>query len=192
MQFHDLQMAFPQGPHYTESVLSVNANGLHAFGQKQATRQALTEINTSFSTVFDTNFKDLLVKHDREVQKKPSAAEKKKERRSIYRKIRDQENKSLVRSAAITVLTEDESQRAYQRKRKCQYFETPPPPKRQKKKSHSPNFSNVTWNKEEVVCDLQHPQVPPANQSATVCQTSQYSGKKHSQRICQTFRDRYC
>jgi hypothetical protein len=108
--------------------------------------------------VFDTNFKDLLVKHDREVQKKPSAVEKKKERRSIYRKVRDQENKSLVRSAAVTVLTEDESQRAYQRKRKRQYFETLPPPKRQKKKSHSPNFSNVTWNKEEV---LQHPQTPP-------------------------------
>ena len=60
-----------------ESVLSVNVDGLYPLGQKQATRQALTEINTSFSTVFDTNFKDLLVKHDREVQKKSLAAEKK-------------------------------------------------------------------------------------------------------------------
>ena len=161
-QFHDLQMTFPQQPHYTESILSVNTNGLSALGKKQATRQALAEINTSFSTVFDTDFKELLVKHDRELQKKPSAAEKKKERRSIYRKVRDQENKSLVRSAAVSVLTEDESQRAYQRKRKRQYFETPPPPKRQKTKSHSPDFSNVTWNKEEVLHDLQnHPQAPP-------------------------------
>ena len=71
-------MAFPQGPHYTESILSVNTNGLHALGKKQATRQALAEINTSFSTVFDTNFKELLVKHDHKVQEKPSAAEKKR------------------------------------------------------------------------------------------------------------------
>ena len=63
-------MAFPQGPHHTESVLSMNIDGLLALGQKEATRQALAEINTSFSSAFDTNFKDLLVKHDREVQKK--------------------------------------------------------------------------------------------------------------------------
>lgn len=113
--------------------------------------------------MFDTDFKALLLKHDRELQKKPSATEKKRERRSIFRKIRDQENKSLVWSAAVTVLTEDESQRAYQSKRKCQYFKTPPPPKRQKTKSHSPDFSNVTWNKEEVLYDLQqHPHAPPS------------------------------
>ena len=50
-------MAFPQGLHYTESILSVNIDGLQALGQKQATRQALAEINTSLSSAFDTNFK---------------------------------------------------------------------------------------------------------------------------------------
>ena len=55
----------------------------------------------------------------------------------------------------------DESQRAYQRKRKRQYFETPPSSKKPKVKSHSPDFTNVSWDK-EVPLDLQqHPQFPP-------------------------------
>ena len=69
----------------------------------------------------------------------------------------------LKKAAAVTVLTEDESQRAYQRKRKRQYFETPPPSKKPRVKSHSPDFTNVSRDKEEVLNDLQqHPQFPPS------------------------------
>ena len=51
--------------------------------------------------------------------------------------------------------------RSYGQKRKLQSFETPPS-KRAKPKTHSPNFTNVTWNKDEVLKDLQsHPSVPP-------------------------------
>lgn len=53
--------------------------------------------------------------------------------------------------------------RSYQRKRKRQYFEPTPESKRPKTtKSHSPNFSNVTWDKERVLNDLQLlPSAPP-------------------------------
>lgn len=58
-------------------------------------------------------------------------------------------------------MTEDESMRAYERKRKRQYFEPTPPTKRSRPKSHSPNFSTVTWDK-EVLNDLQSlPSAPP-------------------------------
>ena len=158
---HKMQMAFPQSPYYEEEIVSINMQDLQALRQKQATRQVLAEINTTFTNAFDSSFTDLLVKHSKEIQKKPTAAEKKKRLRSIYRHCRDQENEALKKSAAISVLTEDESMRAYQRKRKRQYFETPPA-KKAKMKSHSPNFSDVTWNKEEVLCDLQqHPLAPP-------------------------------
>ena len=122
----NMQMAFPQSPYYEEQIVSINTQELEVLGQKQATRQALAEINSSFTNAFDTSFTDLLAKHSKEIQKKPTAAEKKKKLRSIYKRCRDQENEALKRSAAISVLTEDESVRAYQRKRKRQYFETPP------------------------------------------------------------------
>lgn len=98
----------------------------------------------------------------RKFKKNPKPLEKKRKLRSIYRQCRDKENESLKKAAAIAVLTEYESQRAYQRKRKRQYFDTPPSTKKPKVKSHSPDFSNVSWNKEEVLHDLQqHPQFPP-------------------------------
>ena len=46
--------------------------------------------------------------------------------------------------------------RSYQQKHKQQYFEPTPEPERPKTtKSHSPDFNNVTWDKEKVLNDLQ-------------------------------------
>ena len=79
----------------------------------------------------------------------------------MYRQCRDKENEAWRSTAAIAALTEDHSMRSYGRKRKLQSFETPPS-KRAKPKSHSPNFTNVTWDKEEVLKDLEsHPPAPP-------------------------------
>lgn len=48
-QYPHLQLAYPQGPYYEESVLSIDTEGLHLLGEKKATRQALAEINTTFT-----------------------------------------------------------------------------------------------------------------------------------------------
>lgn len=49
---------------------------------------------------------------------------------------------------------------AYKRKRLLKHFETPPS-KRSVLKSHSPDFSNITWDKDVVLQDLQnHPPAP--------------------------------
>ena len=116
-------------------------------------------MNSTFSERFDTSFADALVKCGQAgLQQKVSKGEKKKARRAIYRKCRDQENAALKRSSAIV---EDESMRSYQRKRKRQYFEHTPQAKRFKPtKSHSPNFDNITWDEEKLLHDLQ--QLPPA------------------------------
>ena len=45
---------------------------------------------------------------------------------------------------------------SYNRKRKDQYFEKPSGIK--KYKTHSPDFTNVTWDKDDVLKDLQKQQ----------------------------------
>lgn len=56
----------------------------------------------------------------------------------------------FAESAAITMLTEGESKRMYHRKRLAQSFCSPEVPPPAKKKSHSPNFSNATWDTENA------------------------------------------
>lgn len=158
---YSVQCTFPQGPHFVESLLSIDTEKLQDCGKREGTVRALSEVNIAFAQVFETSFTESLIKYGKEnIQKKPSALEKKKKRREIYRQCRDKENEALKRSSAIAVLTEDESIRGYQRKRKRQYFDTTPPAKQAKTKSHSPDFNTVTWDKDKVLLDLQ--QYPPA------------------------------
>ena len=112
-------------------------------GKAKGTRKVLAEMNASFSNVFDASFTSSLVKHGKEpVHMKPTANERKKKLRSVYRQCCDKENEAWRSTAAIAALTEDHSMHSYGRKRKLQSFETPPS-KRAKPKSHSPNFTNV-------------------------------------------------
>lgn len=99
------------------------------------------------------------------VQVKPTPVQQKKRLRQIYRKCRDKENKALKQSTPVAVLCVDESTRGYQRKRLLQHFETPPVKQTPSNKSHSPDFANVTWDKEAVLRDLQQypPAPPPTN-----------------------------
>ena len=158
----DIQRTFPEGPHYEEALLSEDEGELRRIGRKQATMETLTKVNTLFSQAFDATFTELLLRHGKQnLQRKPTALEKKQHLRKIYRHCRDKENEALTKSTAIAVLTEDESMRAYQRKRRQQYFEKSPPTKQAKPKSHSPDFSNVVWDKDQVLSDLQqHLQTP--------------------------------
>lgn len=96
----------------------------------------------------------------KESKKKPTPLERKQQLRKIYRKCRDQGNEALRRSAAISILTENQSLRRYDRKRKREYMERPA--KRSKPKSHIPNFDKIEWDKEKVLEDLRnHPRAPP-------------------------------
>ena len=92
----------------------------------------------------------------------PSRKERKKQLRSVYRRCRDKENSVLQERTPKSVVCEDESIRSYNRKRLAQCFETPPPKRAATNKSHSPDFSNVSWDKEAVLQALRdHPPAPP-------------------------------
>ena len=94
---------------------------------------------------------------------KPTKKQEKQKLRKIYRNCRDKENESLKAIVPKAVLREDESTRSYQRKRLLEHFDSPPAKRQCTDKSHSPDFSNVTWDKEAVLQDLeQHPSAPPA------------------------------
>jgi len=69
------------------------------------------------------------------------------------RKIRDQENELLAKNTMKAVYTENKSLSGYNRKRKAICFETCATPKRSK--CHTPKLDDVSWNKEELLKELQ-------------------------------------
>ena len=106
---YTVQLTFPQGPHFTEAVLTINTANLQDYEKKQGTVRVLSEVNAAFSQAFNTTFTDALVRYGKQgVQKKPTRQDMKKKRREIYRQCRDK-NEALKRSTAIAILTEDES-----------------------------------------------------------------------------------
>ena len=112
-----LQTKFPQGPYFELPlpILTIKKDEMKQLGKSITTRKVFSELNSSFSETFGQNFTDAIA-NDREVplQMKPTANERKKKLRSIYRKCRDQENKCRQKTAAIAVLAEDNSMRSYQ------------------------------------------------------------------------------
>lgn len=96
-RYHDLQMAFPQGPYYDgEKIISINTDELDSVGKKLGACKALHEINASFSEVFKSSFSDSIVRcGDSDLRKKETRTEQKKKLRNIHRKYRDQENEAL-------------------------------------------------------------------------------------------------
>ena len=102
-KFGEAQWLFPQGPHHVhDPIVSVDTKQLQILGKKQATCEALREINAAFSETYSTTFTDSMVKHGQQgVQKRPTADVRKKKLRNIYRRCRDKENQALKSAAAI-------------------------------------------------------------------------------------------
>ena len=71
-RLHDLQMAFPQGPHYEgEKIISISREEVGSVGKKLGAHKALCEINTAFSEVFNTSFTDSIARcGDADLRKK--------------------------------------------------------------------------------------------------------------------------
>ena len=85
------------------------------------------------------------------LEKKKCQKEKRKERVKVQRELTKTVNEHFTEKAAISMLTECESKRKYHRKRMAQSFHSPqeqPPAK--KTKTHSPDFSNVNWDKQKL------------------------------------------
>jgi hypothetical protein len=125
--FH-LQKAFPTSPYYSPSPI-VEVTIPPKTSECEVTRTALKELNKSYQTNFRHTFVHSALKvcgKSEGIERRKSAAEKKKEKRKWQQKLRDSINKSFSEGASLSFLAENESFAGYQRKRLLQCFEAKP------------------------------------------------------------------
>ena len=121
-------------------------------GVKKFTTGVLKELNQVYETEASTSFTNAVVStHSSGLEKKRSKNDKRREKAKFQKEITKRVNEHFAQNAAISMLTECESKRKYHRKRMAQSFHSPqeqPPVK--KTKTHSPDFSQVSWDKEKL------------------------------------------
>ncbi len=153
------QLSFPLKPHYHHKpIVTVDQDALQRLGVKKFTTGVLTELNRVYETAASTSFTDALVRTNSSgLEKKKSQKDKRKEKARIQKQLTKSVNDHFADKAAISMLTEGESKRKYHRKRMSQSFHSPqeqPPAK--KNKTHSPDFSKVSWDKEKLMETIQN------------------------------------
>ena len=149
----DSQLYFPLKPCYHHKpILSIDEDALQRLGVKKFTSGVMEELNRVYESRASTSFADAVVSTSSSgLVKKKSQSEKRKEKAKVQKEITKAVNEHFAEKAAISMLTENESKRKYHRKRMHQSFHSPQEqPAAKKSKSHSPNFSNVTWDKEKL------------------------------------------
>ena len=150
----DRQQYFPLKPTYqpAETVVTVKQGAMQRLGVKRFTNSVIAELNRVYEDEASTSFTDSLVRTKSSgLEKKKSKKGKRKERVRVQKELTKVVNEHFAESAAISMLTECESKLKYHRKRMAQSFHSPqeqPPAKKAKK--HSPNFSNVNWDKQKL------------------------------------------
>ena len=144
------QCHFPAKPIYSAcSTLAINMPA--GMSEKAFVQHALESASNVCKENFGHNFIQSLVAC-KQVEMVKTKTERRKEKDAIMKKCRDACSAILMASTPSTLLKENESMASYSRKRKAQYFEKPNGIK--KFKSHSPDFTNVTWDKDSVLKDL--------------------------------------
>ncbi len=156
--YKDTQEAFPLKPMYEVSPALeeiYTAPGSSKKQEAKVTRKALEAINTHHVKKFGKTIiqSAIQVCPEEKVQRKPTALEKKQTRRRILRQVRDRENECLRQRSFAVVFSENESLSSYNRKRKATYLESPQVPK--KARSHIPQLSQVSWDTQSVLRELQ-------------------------------------
>ena len=156
-EYYHLQAAFPAQPMFSHPTPSAVSLSCMTTNERDLTRSVLKDLNGVYVQQFGHTFVHSVVQSCN-VEQKKTKAEKKREQRTMLRKCRDQVNKQMAQTAALTTLAEDESLAKYQRKRLSQSFEKPSAPK--KPRTHSPSIDNITMDKENVINDFKN--FPPA------------------------------
>lgn len=151
------QQFFPLKPAYQpEPVVIVDKDALQQQGIKLFTSKVCSELNRVYANEAGSSFTDALVQ-DRsfQLEHRKTSAEKKKEKRQMQKAISKKISKCFAENAAITLLTEGESKRMYHRKRLAQSFCSPEePPAAKRNKTHSPDFSKVSWDTDRLQSTL--------------------------------------
>jgi hypothetical protein len=128
VQFYQYQKLYPLKPVFEPtSLIHIDENDVQGLKEKEFVKLSLQELDRICLEHYDKTFKESLLKHAKSgIPKKPTATEKKREKRVALRQCCDAINKQFAQTAPTTVLVEDESLRSYQRKRLSQSFEKPP------------------------------------------------------------------
>ncbi len=156
---HSHQLHFPMKPVYhPKPVIAVDTNSLHRQGVQVFTSNVVSELNQVFTSEVDSTFTEALLQcKPLRLEQKKNSSENRHQKRQLHREVTKKIAENFADNAAISMLTEGESMRKYHRKRLSQSFHTPTTPHPVKKaKSHSPNFSNVTWDDERLETTLRN------------------------------------
>ena len=149
----EIQECFPLRPFYHHKPLvTLDQEAFQRLGVKNFTSGLLTELNQVYKAEASTSFADALVETKTlGLEKKKSKKDMRQEKIKMQKELARSVSEHFSENAAISMLTQGESKRKYHKKRMAQSFHSPkeqPPAK--KTKSHSPNFSLVTWDKEKL------------------------------------------
>ena len=152
-----IQATFPLKPIFecTSTLDSIYKHqGTSKTEEASVTRQVLTSVNLYHKQTFGKSLTQSVTSlcPEEQIEKKRTPAEKKKERRTLLRKIRNKENQELAQTSMNTVFAENQSLSGYNRKRKATCFEVDHKPKTPR--SHIPTISSAQWDKEAVLAQL--------------------------------------
>lgn len=153
-KYYHLQLVFPAEPMFAHPTPSAVSLSCKTTNENDLTRSVLKDLNGVYVQQFGHTFVHSVVQNCKDIERKKTKTEKKREQRSILRKCRDQVTEQMAETAALTTLAEDESLSRYQCKRLSQSFEKPSAPK--KPRTHSPSIENITMDKEAVLNDLRN------------------------------------
>ena len=144
------QLSFPLKPTYHHKpIVMVDQDALKRLGVITFTSGVLTELNRVYEAEASASFTNaLVITKSSGLEHKKNKKDKRREKIKVQKELTKAVNDHCAEKAAISMLTECESKRKYHRKRMSQSFESPPPAK--KTKTHSPDFSNVSWDKEKL------------------------------------------
>lgn len=143
---------------FLESTLPANGS------ESEATQSLVEGMDIAYQDAFGHSFLESVLQHcpDKQVQKKRSPVETKRQRRKITQKNVQHIEKLLQSRDATMILEEGLSLKGYNRIRLSESHETPKqkvervakhPPK---EKNHSPSTRNITWDTDAVVNELKN------------------------------------
>ena len=150
------QKNFPVKPVFEDALCSAVSEMIAHTSQKTK-KEAITSIwspvDSAFKAKFGESFKTSVTTSCQHLglQSKVTPIEKRDEKRTLCRVIRDDMNKQLSASAPSSILVENQSLAMYNRQRLSQYFEQKPAKKR---KSHSPTAQN--WDTAGLVSYMEN------------------------------------
>ena len=128
--YYHLQKVFPSTPVYSHTSNTTITLSSESSNEREITRAVLQDLNGTYVEQFGHTFVESLVQNCKDVDRRKTKTEKKREQRSILRKCRDKVSEQMAENVALHTLSEDESLARYQKKRMLQSFEKPPAPKK--------------------------------------------------------------